>query len=248
MSTFTYLITGASRSLGHGYAQALLRSSPSVRVVAAARNPDSASQLHKLVEEFGKERVYLLQLDVSDKESVEKARSELEGSGWRGEGGVDALVNNAGVAKGPTPPSALDFDEVQYNFDVNVRGVLNVNKAFLPLVKKSKGKQIFAVSSTCGSITEWGTNTMATAYCMSKVALNMYMKKLSVELADDGFTVIMFHPGYVKTDMNRSEDGTVSGELTTDEAVEAALKYVFTRVQQSDNGKFLRYSGEEMPW
>ncbi|GAA5875095.1 hypothetical protein JCM8547_005411 [Rhodosporidiobolus lusitaniae] len=246
MSTFTYLITGASRSLGHGYAEALLRSSPSVRVVAAARKPDSASQLHKLVEEFGKDRVYLLKLDVTDKEGCEAAAKELESEDWLGDGGIDALVNNAGVLQSPSLPSELEYDELLGNMEVNIGGVLQVNKAFLPLVRKSRAKQIFGISSVCGSIGIYGSNTKFTAYSMTKTVLNMYLKKLSVELADDGFTVIMFHPGYVKTEMNL-KDGVQDGEIEIDEAVEAAVKNVFLRVKPEDNGRFLRYSGEEMP-
>ncbi|GAA5875100.1 hypothetical protein JCM8547_005412 [Rhodosporidiobolus lusitaniae] len=247
MSSFTYLITGASRSLGYAYAKALLASAPHTRVVAAARNPAQSDLLKKLKEQNG-ERVYLLKLDVSDKAGCEAAAKELEGSGWLGEGGVDAVVNNAGVLESPSKPSELEYDELLSNLKVNVAGVLQVNKAFLPLLRKSKGKQIFAVSSMCGSIETFGSNSDLTAYSMSKVIINMYMKKLSVELADDGFTVVMFHPGYVQTDMNRSKDGSVAGEITTEEAAEAALKNVLLRVNSEDNGRFLRYSGEEMPW
>ncbi|GAA6042189.1 hypothetical protein JCM8097_005005 [Rhodosporidiobolus ruineniae] len=250
--TYTYLITGASRSLGLGYARALLASRPEVRVVAAARNPSSASGLQALAnEEANKGRVYLLPLDVVDKENVKKAVKELEESGFLENGGIDALVNNAGVANHQpkpseiltVPPPAVSMGTSSPTLTSTSGGVLNVTKNFLPLLRKGKGKQIFSLSSTCGSITEFGGNTFATSYCMTKVALNMYKKKLSTELESEGFTVIMFHPGYVKTDMN---DG--NGEITTEEAVEQALKNVFLKVKPEDNGSFLRYSGGVMPW
>lgn len=89
---------GASRSLGLGYTRALLAARPEARVVAAARNPSSAPDLQALAkEDANKDRVYLLQLDVEDKEQVAKAAKELEASGFL-QNGLDALIHNAGVA------------------------------------------------------------------------------------------------------------------------------------------------------
>lgn len=74
MSSFTYLISGASRSLGLGYSRALLASSNNVRVIAGARNPSSADQLQALQKEVGKERLYILKLDVEDASAVQVRR------------------------------------------------------------------------------------------------------------------------------------------------------------------------------
>ncbi|GAA5922619.1 hypothetical protein JCM3775_005795 [Rhodotorula graminis] len=242
---FTYLITGASRSLGLGYAKELLASSPDVRVVAAARNPSSAEGLQALANDAAnKGRVYLLQLDVENKEQVANAAKELEDSGFLGESGLDALVNNAGVAADAKfKPSELEPEHVLSNIGVNVFGVLNVTKQFVPLLKKGQGKQIFVLSSVCGSIEEFGKNTMVTGYCISKAAVNMYTAKLASELGPEGFTVIMFHPGYVSTDINNK-----SGEIEVEEATALALKNVFQAAKPELNGSFLRYTGEKMPW
>ncbi|GAA6043176.1 hypothetical protein JCM8097_008710 [Rhodosporidiobolus ruineniae] len=247
MSTYTYLITGASRSLGLGYARALLATRPEVRIVAAARNPAAASQLQALAnEEANKGRVYLLTLDVTDKESVKKTARELDESGFLADGGLDALVSNSGVNPCPQiKPSDVEPDDLLDNLQVNTFGVLNVTKHFLPLLRKGTGKQIFSVSSICASLDAWGSNDTTTAYSMSKVALNMHQRKLATELAPENFTVIVFHPGYVKTDMNDGE-----GELTIEEAAEQALKNVFLRdgLGPKDSGSFFRYSGEIIPW
>ncbi|GAA5858011.1 hypothetical protein JCM8547_006662 [Rhodosporidiobolus lusitaniae] len=244
-STRTYLITGASRSLGLGYARALLASSPSTRVVAAARNPDKADALQALAkEEANKGRMYLLKLDMDDVASVENAAKELEGSGFLGEGGVDALVLNAGVciARMKTPTQTTEQD-VMDNLKTNLFGTMQVVSTFLTFVRKSKAKQIIGVSSVCGSITKFGELTLNTPYGISKVALNMYLKKLATELKEEGFTVCMFHPGYVKTDIN---DG--AGDIMTEEAVDLAMKNVFLKVSPQDNGAFLSYDGTAMPW
>lgn len=99
MSTFTYLITGASRSLGLGYARQLLESGEHVRVVAGARNPDSAEDLRKLQKKVGEDRLYILKLDVTDAAQVTESVKELESSGFLRDGALDCLINNAGVAQ-----------------------------------------------------------------------------------------------------------------------------------------------------
>ncbi|GAA5891982.1 hypothetical protein JCM6882_007428 [Rhodosporidiobolus microsporus] len=242
--TFTYLITGASRSLGLGYARALLAARPDARIVAAARSPDTAEGLAQLLKEYGKDKVHLLKLDVEDKAGVEAAVKKLESSGFLGKGGLDALINNAGVAAGGTSsPSQVTRDDILGNLNTNLFGVINVTSAFLPLLQKGEGKQIFGLSSICASIQDWGGNTSTTAYSISKVALNMYLKKLSVELEPAGFTVVMFHPGYVQTDMNKGH-----GQLTTKEATESATKNVFLAVSKKDNGAFVQWEGKPMPW
>ncbi|GAA6049875.1 hypothetical protein JCM3770_004226 [Rhodotorula araucariae] len=246
MAPFTYLITGATRSLGLGYTRALLASRSDVRVVACARNPASASDLNALAAEAANAgRVHVLQVNVEDAAQVQRAADELASSGFLGpSGALDALINNAGVAlKHDVLPSQLDAEDVLANLRINVFGVLNVTKAFLPLLRKGTGKQIFSVSSMCGSIEVWGGNTSTAAYSLSKVALNMYSEKLATELGPEGFTVVVFHPGYVKTDMNHG-----AGEITVEEAADAALKNVFLKVTPAENGAFLRYSGEKMPW
>lgn len=99
MASFTYLITGASRSLGLGYARQLLQSGSHIRVVACARSPSSADGLQALRQEVGEERLYILKLDVEDAFSVAEAVKVLQASGFLVEGGgLDCLINNAGVA------------------------------------------------------------------------------------------------------------------------------------------------------
>ncbi|BGO95994.1 hypothetical protein NBRC10512_006456 [Rhodotorula toruloides] len=242
MSSFTYLISGASRSLGLGYSRALLASSNNVRVIAGARNPSSADQLQALQKEVGKERLYILKLDVEDASAVQNAIKELESSGFLESGGLDALINNAGVAVAPDAPSATKPDLVMQNLTTNLFGVMNLTAACLPLLKKGKGKQIFGVSSICGSLGGYfSDNSLATAYCISKAALNMYLRKLSRELELDGFTVVPYHPGYVKTNKGQ-------GELTTEEAVKLAVDNVILKVSKEDNGKFYDYNGKIVPW
>ncbi|GAA6064683.1 hypothetical protein JCM10212_006179 [Sporobolomyces blumeae] len=245
MSTFTYLITGSSRSLGLGYAKELLASSDKTKVVAAVRNPDGATLLEPVKKEFG-DRLYVLKCDVTDAESTKAAAKTLEESGFLSNG-LDALLANAGVLGGGWKSSSeCSEEDLTYNLKTNLYGVINTVNAFLPLLKQGQGKQIFVTSSTLGSIGgPYGKMPVASAYSVSKAAVNMWTVKLARELADEGFTVVPFHPGYVKTDMNAADGG---GELETDEACKLATKNVFLKATKDDNARFMVYDGSELPW
>ncbi|GAA5993393.1 hypothetical protein JCM5350_002162 [Sporobolomyces pararoseus] len=244
-----YLITGASRGLGLNYAIELLRSSTKVRVVAAVRDPPNSIELVKVREEFGEDRVKLIKCDVTREESVKEAVTELESSEFlRTEegGGIDALLANAGVLGGGMKPSTqFTREDLDYSLETNLFGVVNSVNGFLPLLRKGGKKQIFVTSSIVGSIGgPLGQMAGASAYAISKAAVNMYSVKLARELAEEGFTVIPFHPGYVKTDMN----GGTNGDLTPQEAGELATKNIFLKVEKNDNGKFKNYDGKDLPW
>ncbi|GAA5918458.1 hypothetical protein JCM6882_005139 [Rhodosporidiobolus microsporus] len=244
---YTYLITGASRSLGLGYAEQLLAASPNVRIVAAVRNPAKADLLNALAaKEENKGRVLLLELDVNSEESVKAAAEKLAADPFL-ENGLDALVANAGVFDGGhKPPSQLSLTDLDTNFRTNVYGVVHTVTHFLPLLRKGKGKQIFVVSSIVASFGGAYSQTAAgVTYSMSKAAVNMFTLKTARELGPEGFTVVPFHPGYVRTDMNKFDEG---GEIDTEEAVTKATENVFLKATPADNCRFMVYDGSEMPW
>ncbi|GAA5990058.1 hypothetical protein JCM5350_003427 [Sporobolomyces pararoseus] len=247
-TTTTYLLTGASRGLGLNYTKELLKSSPSVRVVAAVRDPSNASQLEPVKKEFG-DRLFVVKCDVTSSESTKEAARALEDSGFlKSSGGLDVVIANAGVAGGGFKSSTqFSEEELQLSVSTNLFGVVNTVNAFLPLLRKGEKKQIFVTSSLVGSLSsEWARKPFASAYSASKAAVNMYAIKLSAELGEEGFTVIPFHPGYVKTDMNAETDTT--GALEPSEAAELALKNVFAKATKEHNGKFLSHDGTELPW
>ncbi|SCZ89279.1 BZ3500_MvSof-1268-A1-R1_Chr9g10354 [Microbotryum saponariae] len=247
MSTM-YLITGASRGLGQEFTRQILKADKSYKVIAAARNPSTATALNELAKEFDG-RVHVLKADVTDVKSLEAAAKELEGSSFLENGGIDVLINNAGVIYGSwNSPTKSTVQDLRDNFETNVFGVVQATEAFLPLLRKGNKKQIFVVSSLLGSIGgDLSKVPVAATYSASKAAINMWTVKLARELADEGFTVVSFHPGYVNTDMNGGENG--SGEISTPFAIEHILKNIVFKVTKADNAKFLNYAkGEEIPW
>lgn len=151
-----------------------------------------------------------VQLDVTDDASVACAAAIVE----REAGGLDVLVNNAGVMFG-LPPSVTEesIDEIRQMFDTNVLGVLRVTQAFLPLLRKSQTARIVMMSSGLSSLSEAldmrsETWTVGFAgYCVSKTALNMLTVKLAKELDREGIKVNAADPGLTSTDMTGNGPG-----------------------------------------
>lgn len=128
------------------------------------------------------------------------------------------------------------FEELETDLRTNLFGVIDTTQALLPLLRAGHGKKVWTVSSILGSVGGPLSDTTAAATCgfstwsnqarretdqrnppdsISKAALNMYIRKIGAELAGEQFTVLAFHPGYVKTDMN---DGL--GNIFKEESVE----------------------------
>ncbi|GAA5833096.1 hypothetical protein JCM11251_006515 [Rhodosporidiobolus azoricus] len=244
---YTYLITGASRSLGLGYATKLLAAHPNVRIVAAVRNPAGADQLNALAaKEENKGRVLVVQCDVSSEESVKAAADKLASDPFLANG-LDAIVANAGIFDGQhNPPSQLSLADLDSNLRTNLYGAIFTVQYFLPLLRKGRGKQIFVVSSLVASFGgSYSQTPMGVTYSISKAAVNMYTVKVGRELGPEGFTVVPFHPGYVKSDMNKFNDG---GDITVEAAITQATENVFLKATPADNCRFMVYDGSEMPW
>ncbi|GAA5834359.1 hypothetical protein JCM11251_007968 [Rhodosporidiobolus azoricus] len=242
-SPFTYLITGASRSIGLAYVRALLAARPEAKVVAAVRSPDTAEQLKKVAEE-NNGRVLIVKVDLVDAESCKAAAETLEKSGFLSPSdGLDCLINVAGILGNAVAPSETSPSDVLETISTNVGGTINVTQAFLPLLRKGEGKQNFTISSSCGSVERFGGNTMYSAYSVSKAALNMYQSKLAAELGKDDFTVVTVCPGYVATDFNNYQ-----GNLSLEESVNPTLANIFLKATAKENGLFLQYDGTVVPW
>ena len=186
----TTLITGADKGLGHETARQLLAAGHDVWMGSrdAARGEEAARRLGGRC----------VQLDVTDDDSVAAAVKTV--------GELDVLVNNAGIAGGPTPVAEATADDLRRLYETNVFGVVRVTHAFLPVLEKSRGPVIVNVSSGLGSFAR-ATDPAATesayrslTYGSSKAALNM----LTVQYAKafPGIRINCVDPGYTATDLN----------------------------------------------
>jgi NAD(P)-dependent dehydrogenase (short-subunit alcohol dehydrogenase family) len=225
----TVLITGANRGLGLDFTRQY--AADGWRVHATCRDPAAADALDTVAGD-----IVIHALDVADVASVEALAAALDGEA------IDLLLNNAGVFGARD----LAFGDVDYGIfaetmRINVMGPLMVAERFLPHVLRSEKKLMVSVSSRLGSIglNDWGDHYI---YSASKAALNSVMKSAAVDLADRGVTVIVFHPGWVQTDM-----GGPKADITPEESV-GAMCGVIAGLTTANNGRFLNYDGAEFPW
>ena len=151
---------------------------------------------------------------------------------------IDVLLNNAGVLV-PDALEALDFDTLKKQYEVNALGPLRLTKGLLS--RLGKGSKIALVSSRAGSIGDNGSGGLY-GYRMSKAALNMGGMSMARDLAPRGITVLMLHPGFIRT-------GMTGGTGNDDPPV--AAKGLIARIDAAtpaQTGKFFHANGEELPW
>jgi NAD(P)-dependent dehydrogenase (short-subunit alcohol dehydrogenase family) len=222
------LITGANRGIGLAFARSF--AADGWRVYGCCRHPDKARELKDLAGE-----VTVHRLDVTDGLQVAGLARELAGQP------VDILVNNAGIYGSRTGFGETGYELWPQVFQVNVMAPLRLAERFVEQVAQSERKLIVNISSNLGSIAE-NSSGGRYVYRSSKAALNMVAKSLSIDLADRGISVVMFHPGWVQTDM-----GGPKAAVTADESV-AGMRAVIERLTSADSGRFFTYDGTEIPW
>lgn len=231
----TILITGSNRGLGLAWVREYAEAG--WRVIATCRKPLEASDLQDLAKSHKALTVH--SLDVTDGAQIEALTTELKGTS------IDILINNAGIyAEKNTPPGgAALFDDAEWirTFRVNTLGPVRVTRALKNHLLTSHRRLVIAISSTLGSIA--GINEPGSYfYRSSKAALNAAMRGLAFELAPLGITVVLLHPGWVRTRMGGSE-----APLTPQESVRG-MRPLIDRLSLPDSGRFLRYDGREIPW
>ena len=192
----TVAITGASSGIGE--ATALACAQAGAAVALAARREDRISELAKRIEDEGG-RAVALPTDVSDER---QARAFIEHA-YEQLGGLDALVNNAGVMLlGPIPGAPTD--EWRRMIDVNVYGVLYCTHAALPVMLEKGSGHIVNVSSVAGRFARAGSGV----YNLTKWGVGAFSEALRQEVTAQGVRVTLIEPGAVATelvDQNRPE-------------------------------------------
>jgi NAD(P)-dependent dehydrogenase (short-subunit alcohol dehydrogenase family) len=222
----TVLITGANRGLGLEFVKQL--KAKGYTIIATARQPAKATALNAT-------GARVEQLDVTSQASVDALAGALKGVP------IDILINNAGmVNRADSSLDTLDFAAMARSFQVNSLGPLRVTQALLPNLLAGIDKTIINITSRLGSI-ELSTGGLY-SYRTSKAALNQINKIISVELAPQGFTSIVMHPGWVKTDM-----GGPDATLEVEESINGMVA-VIESLSSADSGKFFNYDGQELPW
>ena len=188
------IVTGGARGIGRGIAEGFAAEGADVAIfdVGAA---SAAEAVVNAIEAQGRHAFYL-QCDVSDWAAVETAVGEVV----RELGGVDVLVNNAGIVHEALVED-LDPDDWDRVIAVNLRGTFLCTRAVLPQLLRQGGGRIINIASQLGQI---GGSTMA-AYSASKAGVIGLTRSLAREVSSRNVLVNAIAPGPVETAMLESE-------------------------------------------
>jgi NAD(P)-dependent dehydrogenase (short-subunit alcohol dehydrogenase family) len=220
------LITGASRGIGEALAATL--AARGHEVLAAMRHPPASPA--------GRRGLRWLELDVADPQSIVAAAERLAGEP------LDILVNNAGIFGQRGAGLGRIDDRVWHEvLAVNVIGAYRTAEAFLPNLRMGLGRKLVTISSRMGSI---GLNTTGGEYIYrsSKAAVNAVMKSLAVDLAPEGITVALLHPGWVRTDMG-GQGAAIDVQTSAN-----GLADVIEALTPAQSGGFFNYDGAPLVW
>ena len=238
--TSTVLITGADRGLGLALCSGLLEQG--WRVFAGQFMPEWP-ELSDLADRYP-ETLHIVPLDVRSIDSARDAAKAVAGVTDR----LDVLINNAGIFSLTSERSiheAQDYLEMHRQFDVNALGALRVVETFLPLMADSDIKRLCFVSSEAGSITHAERSSWF-GYCMSKAALNMATRILFTALRPEGYTLRLYHPGWIRSYMEG--DKNMAANLEPEEAAARALPVFLGQNEDEDRLVLVDFEGKEWPW
>ncbi len=187
------LITGGSKGIGYGIAEALLNLD--MRVAITSRSEESAVQGAKNLTQIGKGKVLGLVADVRNYRSQEEAVKVVMEK-W---GQLDILIANAGIGHFGSIED-LSIDNWQETIDTNLSGVFYSIKAALPALKSSRG-YVITISSLAGTnFFEGGA-----AYNASKFGVTGMTQAIMLDLRNHGINVSTIMPGSVATQFNDHE-------------------------------------------
>ena len=176
-------ITGGSTGIGKAVCKSL---------VEAGAKVFEMSRSKKLTDSFQHENLVSFQADVSKEDNVAAAFQQCKDTF----GGVDILINNAGVGY-PTPDLAeVDLDTFEKMMDTNIKGVFLCNREALKLMKPQKSGHILTVISMAGQ----RTNPNAPLYCASKFGARGLNSGLADQVIKEGIKVTDINPGPVDSD------------------------------------------------
>ncbi|XP_015275301.1 PREDICTED: C-factor-like [Gekko japonicus] len=250
------LVTGSDRGIGLGLVQRFVElPHPPQLLFATCRHPEGPEG--QVLKEMATRcsnisRLVVLQLDVTDPHSIRAAAEEVEK--YLAGRGLNLLINNAGIACATTLASET-AQSMAAVYATNTIGPMQVCQAFLPLLKRAALRNICLemccskaaivnMSSSYGSIAtvdEWEWHQDISYRC-SKAALNMLTRCQSRSYGICGILCVSLHPGDVKTHLEAEK-----GVLTVDSSTRGILE-LLSRLSAKDNGAFLDWRGQTVPW
>ena len=182
-------VTGATSGIGLECARAFAQDGDNVLI--AGRRADRLAAIKEDFEQQYGIRVDTLVLDVSKREDVDaKVKAAIEAFG-----GIDVLVNNAGLAQGLDPFQDSTVEDAVTMINTNVLGLLYVTKAVLPFMMAQNSGHILNMGSTAGIYAYPG----GAVYCATKAAVKMLADGIRMDTIATDIKVTTIQPGIVET-------------------------------------------------
>lgn len=234
----TAVVTGGSRGIGKAICLKFAENGADIAFLYAG-NTVKAEETLKELEVLGvKAKAY--QCNVADADAAAAVVKEIV----KDFGGIQILVNNAGITKDKLVPmmKAADFDAV---IDTNLKGVFYMIKGVYPLFLKQKGGKIINISSVSGLTGNPGQAN----YSASKAGVVGLTKSVAKELASRGVCCNAIAPGFIATEMTEALENDALKEAIPmkrfGEAEEVAKLALFLASEQSDyiTGEVIRIDG-----
>lgn len=239
------LVTGGNRGLGLEITKELV----AIGATAIVLCRSSSSELEQLV---GKWNVYD-GVDVTDTDAVNKAMKRIKGDG----GALDMVINNAGYFYEPQETildDSLNFEEQLKQIDICALGPLRVNNAAVNSGALADGAKLVIITSQAGSC-EWRTTQNKDeggdyGHHMSRAACNIAGVLQSEELRKKGYSLILLHPGFNRTEMTAKYkeiwdiEGAVEPSVGAKRVIHEAIKS-----SMDTTGQFINCEdGLRIPW
>ena len=245
----TVLITGASSGIGAALARRF--AAEGAHLVLTARRLDKLGEVAaSLPEPHGDVRI--LECDVTRDGQLDDVVAQVQRSGAK----LDIVIANAGFGVAGAV-QRLALEDYRRQFETNVFGVLRTIYAVLPALSRPGG-QLAIIGSVAGHVPQAG----ASAYGMSKFAVRALAESLRAELAPEGIAVTLISPGFVDSDIRRTDNRGVVHEhapdsvpawlrVPTDRAAREICDAIYRRERErvvTVHGKLIVFLYRHAPW
>ncbi len=219
----TYLITGSNRGIGLELCNQIHNRGHEVIATCRRASPELIN-LGVRIEE---------NIDISSEEAITNLAKKLSGIN------LDCIIHNAGIYEFNSLED-LQKKSILRQFEINAFSPISMTQSLKHLLKRSS--KVAFITSRMGSI---GDNSSGSSYGyrMSKVALSMGAKSLSLDLLKEEIYVAILHPGLVSTRMT----GFTRNGITTEESVNGILKRIDS-LNKNNSGTFWHANGQVLPW
>jgi len=188
----TVLITGATS--GFGEAMAYVFAAAGDKLILTGRNENKLAAISADLVSKHNAAVHTLCFDIQNKEAVFAAVNSLPEAFTS----IDVLINNAGLALGRDSFQDANLEDWETMIDTNVKGLLYISKAVLPLLINNKKGHIINIGSTAGVEVYKDGNI----YCASKHAVAAISKSMRIDLLPHHIKVTAIHPGAAETNFS----------------------------------------------